>query len=152
MRKYAILDDNIVNEILDLDEDGYRHEASYHQLIVDIEDLIIPPQVGWTLVGNTLTPPPSQVINIKDIVKARIKVYQESAPDLLRELYAANTLLGLSVQQSDQMFDDYHDVLTRIREGAWPTAIYRLSQKQPSGFVTQQMLDNWASLIQSRII
>lgn len=152
MRKYAILDNNIVNEILDLDEDGYRHEASYHQLIVDIEDLVITPQVGWMLVENKLLPPPGQVVNIKDIVKARIKLYQESAPELLRELYATNTLLGLSVQQSDQMFDDYHDVLIRIREGAWPTAIYRLSQKQPSGFVTQEMLDNWSNLIQSRII
>lgn len=151
MRKHAILDDNVVVKIMNLDEETYVKEASYHQLIIDIEDLVVPPQLGWVLVGNQLAPPPGQSVAIKDLVKARIKYYQESAPELLRDLYAQNTLLGITVQQSDQMFQDYQDVLIRIREGAWPTAVYRLSQKQPSGFVTQDMINNWIEMIQTRM-
>jgi len=151
MRKHAILDDNIIVEIMDLDEETYVKEASYHQLIIDIQDLVVPPQVGWILVGNQLSPPPGQSVAIKDLVKAKIKYYQESAPELLRDLYAQNTLLGITVQQSDQMFQDYQDVLIRIREGAWPTALYRLSQKQPSGFVTQDMINTWTEMIQTRM-
>ena len=152
MRKHAILDNNLVVEIMNLDEELYKREASYHQLIIDIEDLVIQPQVGWLLSGNTLIPPPNSPVPIKDLIKARIKYYQEQAPELLRDLYAENTLLGITVQQSNQMFSDYQDVLIRIREGAWPTALYCLSQKQPSGFVTQQMIDNWYNMISSRII
>lgn len=152
MRKYAVLDDNIVKEVLDLDEDGVVYEASYHQLLIDITDLLIQPQVGWILNGNQLTPAPGQAIALKDLIKARIKYYQDNASDLLRDLYAQNTMLGITAQQSDEMFSDYADVLMRIREGAWPTALYRLSQKQPAGFVTQEMLDNWTALIQSRMI
>jgi hypothetical protein len=52
-------------------------------------------------------------------------------------------MAGITTQQSDAMFDDYEDVLTRIREGAFPTAYYRLCQKQPQGFVTQALIDAW---------
>jgi len=151
IRKYAVLDENTVIEILDLDEAGYIHEASYHQMLVDIQDLVITPQVGWTLAGNQLVPPADYVITLKMLIKARIKYFQDSAPELLRDLYAENTLLGLSTAQSDQMFSDYSDVLLRIREGAWPTAVYRLSQKTPQGFVTQEMLDSWAAMITARM-
>lgn len=152
MRKHAILDNNIVVEIMNLDEEFYKHEASYHQLIIDIEDLVIQPQVGWLLSGNILVPPPNAPIPLKDLIKARVKIYQDQAPELLRDLYAENTLLGITLEQSNQMFSDYQDVLIRIREGAWPTALYCLSQKQPSGFVTQQMIDSWYNLINSKII
>lgn len=151
MRKYAILDNNIVTEISDLDDAMYLHEASYHQMLIDIEDLIIPPQIGWELSGNKLVPPANQVITLKTMIEAKIKYFQDSAPALLRDLYSTNTLLGLTTAQSDQMFDDYMDVLMRIREGAWPTAVYRLNQKSPAGFVTQEMLDNWKSLLISRM-
>lgn len=151
MRKYAILDNNIVTEILDLEDEGYIHKASYHEMLIDIEDLIIPPQVGWELRGNKLIPSANQVITLKIMVEARIKYYQDSAPALLRDLYSTNTLLGLTTAQSDQMFDDFFDVLVRIREGAWPTAVYRLSQKQPSGFVTQEMIDNWSAMITNKM-
>lgn len=151
MRKYAILDNNVVTEILNLDDDGYLHGLSYHQMLIDIQDLIIQPEVGWQLTGNKLLPIPGQELTLKKMIEAKIKHYQDSAPALLRDLYSTNTLLGLTTAQSDQMFDDYHDVLTRIREGAWPTAVYRLSQKTPSGFVTQEMLDNWSLMISSRL-
>jgi hypothetical protein len=151
MRKYAILDNNIVTEILDLDDAGYVHEASYHQMLVDIQDLVIPPQIGWELSGNKLVPAANQAVSLKLMIEARIKYFQDSAPALLRDLYSTNTLLGLTTAQSDQMFDDFFDVLVRIREGAWPTAIYRLSQKQPSGFVTQEMIDNWSAMITNKM-
>lgn len=151
MRKYAILDDNIVVQILDLDEDGYIIKAREHQLVVDVEDLVIPPQIGWIISLNKLSPPPAQVFDLREYTKNKIKFFQESAPELLRDLYLTNTLLGITVQQSDDMFDDYFDVLCRIREGAWPTAIYRLSQKEPSGFVTQEMINNWTSILLARM-
>lgn len=152
MRLHALIKENTVTELKNLIEQEYQNLAGSYQLIIDIEDLLIQPQIGWILSGNQLVPPPGQEINLKEMIKKKVKQYQETAPELLRDLYAENTLLGITTQQSDQMFDDYQDVLMRIREGAWPTALYRLSQKEPSGFVTQEMIDVWYALILSKMI
>jgi len=151
MRKYAVVDNNIVSNVLDMTEEEYLNISNDHQIIIDITDLVIQPTVGWILEGNCLVPPVSSV-TLNQIIQNRIKSYQDQAPALLRELYTQNTLLGITIQQSDQMFTDYQDVLIRIREGAWPTALYRLQQKTPSGFVTQVMIDNWVALIQSKMV
>lgn len=152
MRKYALVRNNIVVQLEMLTEDQAASIGHDFQLIIDIQDWLIQPEIGWVLQGNQLVPPAGQTVNLKEAIKARIKYYQDIAPELLRDLYAVNTLLGITAEQSDQMFDDYQDVLMRIREGAWPTAMHRLQQKQPSGFVTQDMIDAWIVLIQSRII
>lgn len=151
MRKYAVVDNNIVSTVVDISEDDYISIARDHQIIIDITDLVIQPTAGWILEGNCLVPPVSSV-TLNQIIQNRIKSYQDQAPALLRELYTQNTLLGITIQQSDQMFTDYQDVLIRIREGAWPTVLYRLQQKTPSGFVTQVMIDNWIALIQSKMV
>jgi hypothetical protein len=152
MRKYAILNNDAVEEVKSLDEAGVQEVARRSQLVLDVHDLLIQPQSGWILVGNQLQPPPSQALDLPSLVRSRIKFYQDQAPELLRELYTENTLLGITTAQSDQMFEDFKDVLIRLREGAWPTALYRLAQKQPSGFVTQTMIDRWAALITSRML
>jgi len=85
-------------------------------------------------------------------INDKIKFFQSVAPELLRELYTANTISGITVQQSDQMFDDYADVLNRIKEGAFPTAYYRLTQKTPSGFVTQDLIDTWKGKIMRYLV
>jgi hypothetical protein len=85
------------------------------------------------------------------IVTDIIKQKQEAAPQLLRQLYAENTLAGITTEQSDALFDEYADVILRIREGAFPTAVHRLQQKQPSGFITQELLDKWIDIIRQHI-
>ncbi|HLD91719.1 MAG TPA: hypothetical protein VI911_12030 [Patescibacteria group bacterium] len=80
-------------------------------------------------------------------INDRIQYFQSVATPLLIDLYSTNTTAGITLEQSDQMFDDYADVLTRIKEGAFPTAYYRLCQKQPEGFVTQGLIDSWKSKI-----
>lgn len=82
-------------------------------------------------------------------IKDAIEYYRSVAPDLLVELYVENTMAGITTAQSDQMFDDYSDVLDRIREGAFPTAVHRLDTKTPSGFVTQTLIDAWKAKIES---
>jgi hypothetical protein len=152
MRKHAIIDDNTVVEIKVISESEFSDLARKHQLILDIQDLLVQPEVGWVLVGNQLQPSESEMPDLPKLIKSRIKYYQDNASELLRDLYAENTLLGITVEQSDQMFEDFEDVLIRLREGAWPTALYRLSQKQPSGFVTQEMINRWSAIIASRML
>lgn len=85
-------------------------------------------------------------------IDKRILYYQLIAPKIIRDLFVSNTIAGISTSQSNQMFDDYEDVLIRLKEGAFPTAYKRLELKRPSGFVTQTIIDNWKSKIFAVII
>jgi hypothetical protein len=152
MKLHAFLRDNVVVEVRSITDEQYVDHIKNYQMIIDVDNLLISPQVGWILVGNILSPPPGQAVDLKTMIKAKIKSYQEQAPELLRDMYAENTLLGITTTQSDQMFADYQDVLIRIREGAWPTALHALNQKQPSGFVTQEMIDSWKAMLMARMV
>lgn len=152
VRTHALVKNNIVEKVEGLDENQVIDCSRSYDLVIDVEDLVLKPSVGWVLNGNQLVPNPQQAVNLPALINARILFYQEQAPQLLRDLYVQNTLAGITVSQSDQMFDDFQDVLIRLREGAWPTALSRLSQKQPSGFVTQTLINTWISLIQSRMV
>lgn len=88
-----------------------------------------------------------ETIPINVVIQSRILDYRKTADKLLTELYSENTLAGISVAESDALFDEYQDVILRIQQGAFPTALHRLSQKTPSGFVTQEILDRWSSRI-----
>lgn len=54
VKKYAVLENNIVIEILDLTDEEVVKEASYHEAVILIDDMIPQPEVGWLLVGNKL--------------------------------------------------------------------------------------------------
>lgn len=152
MRKYAILEDNTVISVQDLGENEVQNVISSSQLIVDVEDLIITPEIGWILQGNSIVPGQGQQITMQQYVASRILYYQSVAPKILVDLYVENTLLGITSEQSYNMFNEYTDVLLAIREGAFPTAIYALQQKQPQGFVTQTMINNWISIIERHML
>jgi hypothetical protein len=151
-RLYAILDNNIVTSISPLEEEQVISiSMSTPHMLIDIQDLPILPSVGWILSGNRLVAPPTNPVPINIYINSKIKQFQDMAPALLRDMYVANTLAGITTAQSDAMFDDYQDVLSRVREGAWPTAVYRLYHKQPTGFVTQEMITSWINLLLSRM-
>jgi hypothetical protein len=152
MRKHAFLKENIVVKVESITEEQYIELIREYQNIIDVEDLIVTPSIGYVLSGSMLVPPAGQIVSLKEIIMGKITQYRESAPQLLTELYAENTLAGLTVSQSDALFDSYGDVIFRLKEGAFPSALYRLSQKTPSGFVTQALIDKWHDRIVEKMI
>ena len=152
MRMYALLRENVVVALQQVaDEVEYAEIVKNYQNAVDVEDWLLRPSIGWVLSGGSLVPGPNQVFDIKKYIEGKITQYQSVAGALLIDLYATNTLSGLTSAQSDQMFEDFQDVLLRIREGAFPTAVYRLQNKTPTELVTQQMIDAWVAKIQAYI-
>lgn len=114
-----------------------------------IGELTLPDGTEESYWDAALAPYSKPAKKMDEIIEERIHLYESTAPKLLREIKAANTIAGITLAESDKMFDDFQDVLLRIREGMFPTALYRLQSKTPTGFVTQEMLNTWASLIKS---
>jgi len=153
MALHACIDGVTVVEIVDvLSENQYRDLSSVYSSVIDISPIILKPEVGWELQGLTFVPPEGQQVNIVQLIGDRIGYYQSLAPDILVGMYITNTLAGITAEQSSDMFTEYGDILHCIREGAWPTALYKLQNKQPEGFTTQEMIDSWIALIQDQML
>jgi hypothetical protein len=153
MALHACINGVVVVDIVDIiNEDQYRSFSSIYSSVIDITPFILKPQLGWILQGVTFAPPENQQVSISKLIGDRIRYYQSLAPDILVDMYIQNTLAGITAQQSSDMFTEYGDILHCIREGAWPTALYKLNEKQPDGFVTQEMIDSWIDLIQRNLV
>lgn len=142
---HAQILNGIVKNIIVTDEntpmDLFEAECD---VIVRIDELESMPNIGWTFDGEEFAPPAGEGPKpIKDVIVDRLKEYKKRGVQLVDELKADNTLAGITLEESAKMIDDFSDVLLMLREGMFPTAIYRLQQKQPQGFVTQEMLNNW---------
>lgn len=106
------------------------------------------PEDVWTYLLAAYNPPAKPVFQQ---IYDRLIQYESAAPRLLREIKTSNTLAGITLAQSAQMFTDFQHVLSAIREGAFPTAIYMLQNISPSGFVTQPMIDDMIGRITSKL-
>jgi len=145
---YAIIDAGVVHNIGTGDSAWATTISSYHEYVIDLTGVTPQPGPGWSYdsVAQTFTAP---TVPINTIILNALTTYQEAAPAVLRQIYATNTLAGITTAQSDAAFDLLEDVILRVMQGAFPTAIYRLMSKTPSGFVTQPMIDNFIAILQS---
>lgn len=121
--------------------------------LIQAENFALANQISLESIGSEeVDASLSQIEATRAMIDAKIKQFQEAAPLIMRELYVQNTMAGISTAQSDAMFDEYADVLSRVKEGAFPTALYRLNQKQPNGFVTQELIDLWKAKLISYMV
>lgn len=75
-RKYATISDNIIISIDTLEEVVASNKAKEVQMLIDIEDMIPQPQIGWILNGNTL------VANIASMSADEFDAYQQTTQRL----------------------------------------------------------------------
>lgn len=151
MSLYALLKDGVVSSVHSCEEEEVIQYNKEYQ-VVDVSNYLVAPLQGWVLSGNKIIPGPGQVVTVKEMVKARIHLYRSRTPDLLVDLYATNTLSGMTDVQSDASFDLHQDVIFCLNEGAFPTAIYRLNKKVNAGLITREVADQWIALIQAAMV
>lgn len=106
------------------------------------------PEDVWAYLLSRYNPPATPIY---DVIINRLTKYEKSADQLLKDIKTSNTLAGITLAQSAQMFIDFQHVLMAIREGAFPTAIYLLQNATPSGFVTQPMIDDMIARITAKL-
>lgn len=103
---------------------------------------------AWALALAAYAKPPPAPI---DIVTDRISHYQDLSAAAIRQMLAINTLNGITLAQSWQAMQDYGIILQMVRFGMFPTAIYALQNAQPSGFISQDMLNSWIEMLQAML-
>lgn len=76
MRKYAIVSNQVVTSIVDADDEAASELVKTSEMIVDIEDQIPQPEVGWVLSGNSL------VLPTESMSPDELDAYQQKAQRL----------------------------------------------------------------------
>lgn len=100
MQTYAFIKNNLVEKVEACSEESYLEQASHYQNIVDVTDMLPMPQVGWSLVGNILTP--------------SIPLSQEQR-DFIRFMKRANVKNQIVAEMAMEN-------MARLRAGVWTTA------------------------------
>jgi hypothetical protein len=126
MRKYALIKDNVVVSVETFGEDTYQEKAKEYQLIVDIEDMAVEPQVGWVLEGNQLKPfsenlSPEQREDIR--MRARFKVGNRVCDEAVVMISRRNKILGKTATEVNQIITTFMPIEQAMRKCALPTAL-----------------------------
>jgi hypothetical protein len=127
----------------------YEHQVIHNGVLVAKVYLDHEPSIQEMVEINKKYFPDPKPIN--QIIGEKLDQYQAATNKILRDLKIANTMAGITVSQSRQMFKDYADVLLMLREGAYPSAIAEIQEIGPVGFVTQEILDQWVAVIQKEL-
>lgn len=103
LKTYALINDNEVKTIKDLEEEELALIGPSYQLIVDIENTFPIPSVGWKLVGNKLIDPQNLQVSLQDTLAYKIKKARQFGEELKGEVIdkigAKNLILGKTEQQ-----------------------------------------------------
>ncbi len=95
-RKYALINNNIVTKVEDMEEAAYRDAAKLNQLVIDINDMLPQPTVGYALTGNALVPVTPPVIDATYIKNNKVKPIKAFTDDLIATIIAENIVMGIS--------------------------------------------------------
>lgn len=90
MRKYAIVSNQVVQSIVTVEDEAASELVRTNEMVIDIEDQIPQPEVGWVLSGNALLAP------IQNMSNDQLDAYQQKAQRLfgLKILPAAVDKIG----------------------------------------------------------
>lgn len=95
-RKYAFINNNIVTKIDIIDEDQYRDYIYNYQNIIDIQDTLPEPQVGWKISGNKLIPSAPLTVDANYINKNIVVPASNYINSLIDTYRGENILMGIT--------------------------------------------------------
>lgn len=124
MRKYALLNNNEVVETLDLNEDEVREKSLTYQLIIDIEDMLPEPEIGWHLDGNQLVAfaPGSQEKIEEELALKKMEKGIEISKLAIKRVGTKNKMLNKSQAQITSLLTTLAGIKALLETGALGTA------------------------------
>lgn len=81
------------------------------------------------------------------VIGSKIEQYKKLSDAIIEEIKVSNTMNGITNEESAQLFNEYASIILALKEGAFPTVVYMLEQKTPSGFMTQDRINAVKDLI-----
>jgi len=126
MKKYAVLNNNIVTEIALLETEDSIAKAMVSQMVVDVDDLLIQPEIGWVLVGNEIKPasPLSAEARLIKIMQMRFKFGNQLADLMVQKMSIRNVTLIAAGQTMNinAVIQTFSGIEAALRKCAIPTA------------------------------
>jgi hypothetical protein len=131
MRKYALLLNNKIVEIREIDDAEIAHAMQNSQCVIDIEDMIPQPSLGWVLNGNTLQIP-TQSSSLEDFeidLNNRKSIFgTEIVRECINKIGARNKILNKTGTQVGAVLTQMLSVKLLLETGALGTARSACSQ------------------------
>lgn len=131
MKKYALVKNDVVISVEMLTEDAYRQKSMECQVIVDISELVIEPEIGWVLEGNALRPHSSNISleKIEDTkMRNRFKVGNKVCDEAIVLISGRNRMLEKNSTQVNQIITTFTPIELAMRKCALPTALLGIAQ------------------------
>ncbi len=127
MRRYALINDGVVVDTVNLEIEELEQIIKDYNSVIDIEDHIPQPNIGWVLVGNKLELPNS----ISDREKMEVDLNDKKsvfgrklARDAVNRVGARNKILNKNGAQVTALLNQLLGVKMLLETGALGTARY----------------------------
>lgn len=125
MRKYALVNNNIITDIQTLDEEQLRLIIKSNEMVVDIEDITPQPSLRWILNGNNFEIPQGntdrEAFEI-DLNNRKSEFGTALAKDAVNRIGARNKILNKSGTQVTALLTTLIGVKSLMETGALGTA------------------------------
>lgn len=135
MRTYALINDNEVVELKEMEDAEVAEAMRSYQLAIDITDHIPQPDVGWVFVGNKLKPYGDNLTDEqKDMIRMerRFVFGNTLCDEAVRLLSVRNRALGKTSAQVNQIIGTFAPIEMALRKCALPTAAGGIQAIAPS--------------------
>lgn len=130
MKKYAIVNNNKVTEIIEIEEEVYPNYSKVNQMVVDIDDMSPQPVVGYILNGNKLELPQGfSDREAFEIFLAELKTEFgiKLCKSAINKIGARNKILNKTGTQVTALLNTLIGVKMLLETGALGTARYNCS-------------------------
>jgi hypothetical protein len=131
MRKYAIIYNDVVAAIEQIKDEDVANRAKEVQMLIDVEDMVPAPSVGWVLNGNKLEIPQNlghrEIFEI-DLNRRKSKFGLELAQNAVDRMGARNKILNKTGSQVSALLNSLLVVKSLMETGALGTARGMCSQ------------------------
>lgn len=127
MRRYALINDGVVVSTVSLEVEELEEIIKDYNSVIDIEDCIPQPNVGWVLIGNTLELPNSSSDREKmeiDLNDRKSVFGKKLARDAVNRVGARNKILNKNGTQVTALLNQLLGVKMLLETGALGTARY----------------------------
>lgn len=125
MRKYALVNNNVITQIIEIEPEELCEYSGKNSLIIDITDFIPQPQLNWVLVGNILEFPQgnSDREKLEEILAEKKIIFGiKLARMCVIKIGARNKILNKNSTQVSTILNQLIGVKLLLENGALGTA------------------------------